>query len=87
MNDETTFVESVITPDSPLLGRTRSYLRRRTSNQLTLIAVARQNKPLLKRLGNLRFQVGDVLLVQGNEDDIKNPNKGSFELYLKKFKG
>ena len=72
MNDETTFVESVITPDSPLLGRGRSYLRRRTSNQLTLIAVARQNKPLLKRLGNLRFQVGDVLLVQGNEDDIKN---------------
>ena len=27
------------------------------------------------------------LIKSFNEDDIKNPNKGSFELYLKKFKG
>ena len=27
------------------------------------------------------------LIKSFNEDDIENPNKGSFELYLKKFKG
>ena len=72
IKEEPTFVEAVITPDSRLLGRGRSYLRRRTSNQITLIAVARQNKPILKRLGKIEFQVGDVLLVQGNEDNLSN---------------
>jgi di/tricarboxylate transporter len=72
IKEEPTFVEAVITPDSRLLGRGRSYLRRRTSNQITLIAVARQNKPILKRLGKIEFQVGDVILVQGNEDNLSN---------------
>ena len=72
INEEPTFIEAVITPDSRLLGRGRSYLRRRTSNQITLIAVARQNKPILKRLGKIEFQVGDVLLVQGNEDNLSD---------------
>ena len=72
IKEESTFIEAVITPDSPLLGRGRSYLRRRTANQITLIAVARQNKPILRRLGKIEFQVGDVLLVQGNEDNLSN---------------
>ena len=66
------FVETVITPDSPLLGRDRTYLRRRSSNQLTLVAVARQNKPIHKRLGNIKFAIGDVLLLQGSEEATKD---------------
>ncbi len=70
-DEDTTFIEVVVTPESPLVGRGRSYLRRRTSNQLTLMAVARQDKPIHKRLGNVQFRVGDVLLLQGREDDLK----------------
>ena len=56
----------------PLVGRGRSYLRRRSSNQLVLIAVARQGKPIHKRLGKVQFAVGDVLLLQGSEEELKN---------------
>ena len=69
--DDTTFVEVVVTQNSPLEGRDRAYLRRRSSNALVLMAVARQGKPIRKRLGNVRFRVGDVLLLQGPESAIE----------------
>ena len=71
-NDNSTFIEVVVSPESPLLGRGRSYLRRRSSNQLILMAVARQDKPIHKRLGKVKFRVGDVLLLQGPEKEFKN---------------
>ncbi len=69
--DDTTFVEVVVTQNSPLEGRDRAYLRRRSSNALVLMAVARQGKPIRKRLGNVRFRVGDVLLLQGPEGAVE----------------
>ena len=71
-DEDTTFIEIVVSPESPLVGRGRSYLRRRSSNQLVLIAVARQGKPIHKRLGKVQFAVGDVLLLQGSEEELKN---------------
>ncbi len=71
-DENTTFIEVVVSPESPLLGRGRSYLRRRSSNHLILMAVARQDKPIHKRLGKVKFRVGDVLLLQGLEEEFKN---------------
>ena len=71
-DENTIFKEVVVTPDSPLLNRNRTYLRRRTSNSLILMAVARQNKPIHKRLDKIVFRVGDVLLLQGNSDYIQD---------------
>ena len=48
-DDDTTFMEVVVTPESPLVGRDRTYFRRRSSNRLILMAVARQDKPIHKR--------------------------------------
>ena len=70
--DSSRFTEVVITPDSPLIGRSREYLRRRSSNQITLLAVARQDQPIHKRLGNVKFMVGDVLLIQSDESNLTN---------------
>ncbi len=78
-DDDTAFMEVVVTPESPLVGRGRTYFRRRSSNRLILMAVARQDKPIHKRLGKVQFHVGDVLLVQGNEEDLSN-NIHSLEL-------
>jgi hypothetical protein len=36
------------------------------------MAVARQDKPVHKRLGNVQFRVGDVLLLQGREEVLKS---------------
>ena len=71
-DENTTFIEVVVSPESPLLGRGRSYLRRRSSNHLILMAVARQDKPIHKRLGKVKFRVGDVLLLQGPEKEFKH---------------
>ncbi len=73
--ENSAFMEVVITPDSPLVGRTRTYLRRRSSNRVTLMAIARQNKPIHKRLGNIEFSVGDVLLIQSDEGSLSNAIK------------
>jgi len=69
--DDVTFGEVLVTPTSHLLGRTRAELRRRTSGSVVLMAVARQGQPMRKRLGDIVFRVGDVLLLQGNGDDLK----------------
>jgi di/tricarboxylate transporter len=69
--DDVTFSEVLVTPTSHLLGRTRAELRRRTSGSVVLMAVARQGQPMRKRLGDIVFRVGDVLLLQGNGDDLK----------------
>ena len=69
-DEDTTYKEVLITPDSPLVKKDRTYFRRRTSNSLILMAVARQGQPIRKRLGNVIFRVGDVLLIQGNIDNL-----------------
>jgi len=71
-DENTIFKEVLVTPDSPLLNRNRTYLRRRTSNSLVLMAVARQDKPLHKRLDKIIFKVGDVLLLQGNAEYLQD---------------
>ena len=71
-DENTIFKEVVVTPDSPLLSRGRTYLRRRTANSLVLIAVARQDSPIHKRLDKIVFQVGDVLLLQGNANQLQD---------------
>ena len=68
--DDVKFSEVVVTPNSLLRDRTRAYLRRRTSNSVVLMAVARQGRPMRRRLGDIRFRVGDVLLLQGSESHI-----------------
>ena len=78
-SDNTILKEVVVTPNSPLEGRNRTYLRRRTSNALTLMAVARQDESINKRLGNIIFRVGDVLLLQG-EQDIIDSNINTLQL-------
>jgi di/tricarboxylate transporter len=69
--DDVKFAEVVVTPNSLLRDRTRAFLRRRTSNSVVLMAVARQGQPMRKRLGDIRFRVGDVVLLQGSESHIK----------------
>ena len=71
-DENTTFKEVLVTPDSPLLNRNRTYLRRKTANSLILMAVARQDKPIHNRLDKIIFRVGDVLLLQGNADYLQD---------------
>ena len=69
--DDITFAEVLVSPNSPLEGRNRTYLRRRTSHNIVLMAVARQGEAKRKRLGDIKFRVGDVLLIQGPSQDLE----------------
>ena len=71
-DDKTIFKEVLITPGSKLENRNRNDLRKYTSNSLVLMAIARKGEPIRKRLGKVKFNIGDVLLLQGNADNLEN---------------
>ncbi|MDJ0942542.1 MAG: SLC13 family permease [Kiloniellales bacterium] len=63
-------VEAVVTPGSRMEGLTARHLRLHTAFGLNLLGVARQGLALTERLGGVRFQAGDVLLLQGESEGI-----------------
>lgn len=66
--DNVKIYEAVVTPGSPMEGRSPAYLRRRSGFTLHLLAVARSGEPIRKRLKDVAFRAGDVLLMQGDMD-------------------
>ncbi|GGK97858.1 SLC13 family permease [Deinococcus radiotolerans] len=62
-------VEVVVMPGSPLLGRTLREARFRERYGASVLALHRRARQV-ERLGRLRVQVGDVLLVQGGAERI-----------------
>ena len=71
-DENTVFKEVLITPGSPLENRGRTYFRRRTSNSVVLMSIARQGEPIQKRLESIKFRIGDVLLLQGDADILED---------------
>ncbi|HEX2255772.1 MAG TPA: SLC13 family permease [Afifellaceae bacterium] len=69
-SDEVTVVEAVIKPGSPLAGKTPTALRLRRAYGINLLAIARHGRRVRQRLGEVRLQVGDVLLLQGPTETI-----------------
>lgn len=61
-------LEAIIGPNSPLIGFGPRTLKRLAGDEFDLYAVARRGEPIGGRLHNVRFQTGDVLLLQTHED-------------------
>ncbi len=66
--DNIKLYEAVVSPGSILETRTAAYLRRRSGYTLHLLAVAREGEPIRKRIKEVIFRSGDVLLMQGDQD-------------------
>lgn len=62
--------EVVVTPESSLVGQTANRLNLREYHGLNIVAMARQGHRLKRRLGDVRIQAGDILLIQGHEDSL-----------------
>lgn len=62
-------VEAVVMPSSPLIGRTLSEARFRERYGCSVLALHRRSR-ITERLGQMRVQVGDVLLIQGSTERI-----------------
>mgnify|MGYP002152224540 CR=1 FL=1 len=66
-SDRIAITEAVAMPGSPLIGRTAADLRMRSRYGINLLAVARREQKIHRRLDHVIFRSGDVLLVQGRE--------------------
>lgn len=63
-------VEAIVMADSPLIGRTAASIRMRRRFGINLLAVARRGRQIRRRIDEVRFQVGDLLLLQGRSINI-----------------
>ncbi|GAA3908422.1 SLC13 family permease [Halomonas cibimaris] len=63
-------VEAVVRNDSMMIHRSVRQLRLQHQFGLHLVAVARDGTRLKQRLRDIRFQAGDVLLLQGSESEM-----------------
>lgn len=64
-------VEAVVLPDGLLVGRTPKRLRLRSRHGVNVLGVARQGGRVAGRLPDIVFRAGDVLLLQGPEETIR----------------
>lgn len=67
---DTKLVEAVVLPGSPFAGRTLQGLSLREHHGLQVLAVNRLSGTVRGRLGELRLRMGDVLLLQGPQDEL-----------------
>jgi di/tricarboxylate transporter len=63
-------VEAVIGEHSSLIGRSVQQLTLFDNTGLNLLAVSRRDKRFTERLGEIRFQNGDVIVLQGDLDEL-----------------
>jgi len=76
-SEDVHLMEAVITPDSPLAGKTAASLNLRHYYGVNLLAIARHGRRLKLRLGQTQFIIGDILLLQGSD--------ASLQAFLKDF--
>lgn len=64
--------EAMVPRGSTFIGRTLKQLEFRRRYQLVVLAINRHGVNLLSKLSTVRLRFGDVLLLQGNREDIEN---------------
>ena len=70
LRSDVSIVEEVVNQGAAIVGRSPRSIRLRTLHGVNLLALARHGKPERRRLGDIRFQVGDVVLLQGITEDF-----------------
>jgi len=64
-------IEAIVKPDSPILNRTAYSANLRWIYGINLLAVAREGGRIQNRLNRIKFQPGDILLLQGKKDALQ----------------
>jgi di/tricarboxylate transporter len=63
-------VEAVVTPDSAFVNRSLPYLRLRQRYAVNVLALSRSGETIRERLRRIRFQAGDVVVLEGRDEDV-----------------
>jgi di/tricarboxylate transporter len=69
-SDGLRMAEVVLLPRSPFIGRTPKELQMRERYQIQAVAINRRTGVIRTKIADTRLQMGDVLLVQGNQKQI-----------------
>ncbi|MDI3309198.1 MAG: SLC13 family permease [Acetobacteraceae bacterium] len=69
-------VEAVVMPGSMLVDCSPEELRLREAHGVNLLAIARRGQEIATRLRQLRFQAGDVLVLQGGAEALPEALRG-----------
>ena len=63
-------IEAVIATGSPLIGMSAQRLALFNNYNVNLLAVSRQGERLKQRLGSIRLQAGDIVVLQGTRREL-----------------
>ncbi len=74
-SEDTSLLEVIVTMDSPMINRTAASLNFRWFYGVNLLAVARRGMRLKERLNKVRFEPGDIILLQGKTDALQEAVK------------
>ncbi len=70
-SEDTQAAEVVVTPNSPIVGRTASQIKFNRKYSVNLLAASRAGTPHRERLRDFKFEVGDVLLLHGETEELE----------------
>jgi di/tricarboxylate transporter len=77
-SDDIKIAEALIIPQSDLRGRTVKGINFRQRYGLTVLAIYRHGQSLREKIGQIRLQLGDLLLIQGSAERMdflrRNPD-------------
>jgi di/tricarboxylate transporter len=68
--EEIALIEVTVMPQSPLVDRSASGVQLRSRYGINLLAVSRRGRRSLARLRSMSLKAGDVLLLQGAEEQV-----------------
>lgn len=71
-SDDVEVQEVVVAQGSPLIGRTARGMRMRWRFGVNLLAISRRGARIVRRLPDVRFRAGDVLLIQVRRDRVED---------------
>jgi di/tricarboxylate transporter len=64
-------VQALVAPGSNLVGQTLKELDFRSRYEALVLAIQRRGEPIQEKLNSVRFRLGDALLIQAHEDQIR----------------
>ncbi len=70
LSADTTLVEALLLPASPLIGRTLKKTRFRERYGLQVLAMNRLGRNVLRKISQIPLRMGDVLLLQGRKSSV-----------------
>ncbi len=68
---ERILAEVMIPPASRVIGQTLAQIGFRTKTRCIVLGVQRRSRMIRARMGEIRLEAGDVLLIQGHPDDVR----------------